>query len=189
MNVRWGRPCPALLLRAWRRGEASGPEPRVVESAPARTGACPDPRSGWRQLQVIHQRPWSPASWRDVSRPARRKLAGYGVRGTSPDRDREVVSILRCHYRPAASVGSSVRNWRTSTGALQATAALRPHASASSRSAASSIQKPPTCSLASRYGPSVTITSPLGCARSDFALGAGCRPPAKTLTPAAPSRG
>jgi len=40
-------------------------------------------------------------------------------------------------------------NGRTSTGARQATAAFRPHASASSRSAASSTQKPPMCSLVS----------------------------------------
>jgi hypothetical protein len=33
--------------------------------------------------------------------------------------------------------------------------ALRPHSSASSRFAAFRIQKPPTCSLVSRYGPSV----------------------------------
>jgi hypothetical protein len=31
-------------------------------------------------------------------------------------------------------------------------------------------QKPPMCSLVSRYGPSVTSTLPLGCARSDLAL-------------------
>jgi hypothetical protein len=47
---------------------------------------------------------------------------------------------------------------RTSTGARQATTALRPHASASSRSAAFSTQKPPMCSLLSRYGPSVMST-------------------------------
>jgi hypothetical protein len=61
-------------------------------------------------------------------------------------------------------------NGRTSTGARQATAALRPHASASSRLAASSTQKPPMCSLVSRYGPSVIRTLPSGCARSDLAL-------------------
>src|SRR5215467_3293231 len=72
---------------------------------------------------------------------------------------------------------------RTSTGARHALAALRPHASASCRSAVSSIQKPPTCSLVSKYGPSVRITSPFDCARGDTAL--GLRPPAKLLTPAA----
>ena len=75
-------------------------------------------------------------------------------------------------------------NRRTSTGALQATAALRAHASASSRSAASSTHNPPTCSMVSRYGPSVTSTVPFALARSDFALLAGCKPPTKTLTPA-----
>src|ERR1700693_4241093 len=59
------------------------------------------------------------------------------------------------------------KNGRTSTGARQATTALRPHASASSRSAASSIQKPPICSLVSRYGPSVMSTLPPGCARGE----------------------
>src|SRR5438046_2344136 len=77
------------------------------------------------------------------------------------------------------------RNGRTSTGARQARTALRPDASASSRLAAFRIQKPPTCSLVSRYGPSVTSTLPLGCARSDFALLAPARPPANILTPAA----
>src|SRR5580658_4479432 len=78
------------------------------------------------------------------------------------------------------------RNGRTSTGARQATTALRPHARASSRFAAFSIQKPPTCSLVSRYGPSVISTLPSGCARRDFASLAGLRPPAKTsLTPEA----
>jgi hypothetical protein len=52
-------------------------------------------------------------------------------------------------------------------------------------SAAFSIQKPPMCSLVSSYGPSVTSTLPLGCARSDLALLAAERPPAKILTPAA----
>jgi hypothetical protein len=33
------------------------------------------------------------------------------------------------------------------------------------------------------YGPSVMMTLPSGCARSDFALLAGCRPPTKILTP------
>src|SRR5580704_2378754 len=82
------------------------------------------------------------------------------------------------------SVGIA-RNSRTSTDARQATAALRPHATASSMLAASSIQKPPMCSFVSRYGPSVTTTFPPGCLRSDFAWGADCRPPAKNLAPAA----
>lgn len=46
-------------------------------------------------------------------------------------------------------------NGRTSTGARQATTALRLYASASSMSAASRIQKPPMCCLVSRNGPSV----------------------------------
>ena len=74
---------------------------------------------------------------------------------------------------------------RTSTGARQATAALRPHASASSMLAASSIQKPPMCSLVSMYGPSVTSRSPPDFVRTDTASRAGTRPPAKTRTPAA----
>src|SRR5580658_2846667 len=77
------------------------------------------------------------------------------------------------------------RNSRTSTDARQATTALRPHASASSRFAHFSSQKPPTCSLVSRYGPSVMSTLPPGCARSDLALLTGERPPAKILAPAA----
>jgi len=39
---------------------------------------------------------------------------------------------------------------------------LRAHATASSMSAHSKIQKPPMCSLVSRYGPSVMRTPPLG---------------------------
>src|SRR5688572_15151074 len=41
---------------------------------------------------------------------------------------------------------------RTSTDARHASAPLRAQASASSRSVVSSIQKPPMCSFASRYG-------------------------------------
>src|SRR5712671_3207423 len=52
-------------------------------------------------------------------------------------------------------------------------APLRAHASASSISAASSIQKPPICSLVSVYGPSVTSTLPSVCFRNVFALLAG----------------
>src|SRR5260370_3183877 len=74
---------------------------------------------------------------------------------------------------------------RTSTGARQATTALRPHANASSRLAASSIQKPPTCSLVSRYGPSVITTLPSCFKRNDFALLAPERPKATILPPAA----
>jgi hypothetical protein len=62
---------------------------------------------------------------------------------------------------------------------------LRAHATAWSMSAVSNIQKPPMCSLVSRYGPSVMSTPPSGCARSTFALGAGLTPQAKILTPAA----
>jgi len=71
---------------------------------------------------------------------------------------------------------------RTSTGIRPTFAPLRAHSSASSRSAVSSIDKPPTCSLVSRYGPSVRSTSPLGCARSVWGLP---RPQANFLTPAA----
>src|SRR5208337_1722674 len=81
--------------------------------------------------------------------------------------------------------GLRQKNARTSTGARQATTALRPHATASSMFAAFRIQKPPMCSLVSRYGPSVTRTLPSGCARRDFALLAAERPPAKDLAPAA----
>src|SRR5262249_34263550 len=81
--------------------------------------------------------------------------------------------------------GRILRNARTSTGTRQATTALRAHASASSMSAASSIQKPPTCSLVSRDGPSVMTTSPPRWLRNDFALAADSRLPAKNLAPAA----
>jgi hypothetical protein len=49
---------------------------------------------------------------------------------------------------------------------------LAPPRQSSPRSAASSTQKPPMCSLVSMYGPSVTTTLPAG-ARSDLALLAG----------------
>ena len=76
-------------------------------------------------------------------------------------------------------------NGRTSTDERQALAALRPHASASFRSATFSTQKPSKCSLASVYGPSVTSSSPLGWTRTDLALLAEESPPTKILTPAA----
>src|SRR6478672_11775333 len=75
-------------------------------------------------------------------------------------------------------------NGRTSTDARQANAALRPHASASFRSAAFSTQKPTTCSLVSVYGPVVTSSLPLGWIRSDLAFPAEERPATKTLAPA-----
>jgi hypothetical protein len=53
-------------------------------------------------------------------------------------------------YQPS---GSSW-NGRTSTGCVHARVALRPHASAESRSAALMIQNPPMCSLPSANGPS-----------------------------------
>src|ERR1700761_8053342 len=59
---------------------------------------------------------------------------------------------------------------------------LRAHATASSMSAHSKIQKPPMCSLASRYGPSVTTTWPSVGFCSDFVAP---RPQANFLTPAA----
>ena len=62
---------------------------------------------------------------------------------------------------------------------------LRPHVRASSMLAASMIVRPPTCSFASRKGPSVMRTSPLACGRSDFAWLGALRPPATILTPAA----
>src|SRR6185312_500368 len=105
--------------------------------------------------------------------------------------ERHVLDDLECSHvslrfrgwRPY-SLGIA-RNSRTSTGARHATTALRPHATASSMLPASSIQKPPICSLVSRYGPSVTTACPTDVLRSDFARGADCRPPAKTLAPAA----
>src|SRR5690242_14594705 len=75
---------------------------------------------------------------------------------------------------------------RTSTGSVHATVALRAQASASSRSAAWMIQKPPTCSLPSAKGPSVTSTSPSE-ARSTVAVSGACRPPVNTHAPAARS--
>src|ERR1700722_376063 len=93
------------------------------------------------------------------------------------------------HRRPdyfVAPFGSGLkRSSRTSPDARQATAPLRAHASASSISAASSIQKPPMCSLVSVYGPSVTSTLPSGWARNDLALPAGEMPHANFLAPAA----
>src|SRR5271157_31998 len=105
------------------------------------------------------------------------------ARGTpTPDRQAGIAGSV---VTAAQLLPLVLPNGRTSTGARQATAALRPHASASSRLAASSTQKPPMCSLVSRYGPSVMSTLPSGCARSDLALLAGERPATKILTPAA----
>ena len=66
-----------------------------------------------------------------------------------PDASRQ-AGIARSVATAAHLLPSGPQNGRTSTGARQAMAALRPHASASSRLAASSSQKPPTCSLVSR---------------------------------------
>jgi ankyrin repeat protein len=88
-------------------------------------------------------------------------------------------------WRSVASVVSKCVKLAHLHRRTKATTALRPHSSASFMSVASSTQKPPMCSLVSRYGPSVMSTLPPGCARSDFALFTGCRPPTKTLIPAA----
>ncbi len=68
-----------------------------------------------------------------------------------------LVAIYRPqNYDPAVSEDEAtgreidaLNDEMKAAGARQATAALRPHASASSRSAASSTQKPPMCSLVS----------------------------------------
>src|SRR5277367_6588995 len=61
------------------------------------------------------------------------------------------ISVYKA-LRTAVQLPGLGRNARTSTGARQAMTALRPHSCAFSMSAASSIQKPPMCSLVSRYG-------------------------------------
>ena len=63
--------------------------------------------------------------------------------------------------------------------------ALEPRAaraSASSRSAASITQKPPICSLASLYGPSV-VTGSFPVPSTTVAVFGECRPPANTQLP------
>src|SRR6185436_1642133 len=85
---------------------------------------------------------------------------------------------------PCSGAGKN-RSSRTSPTASQVMAPLRAHASASSILAASSIQKPPMCSLVSVYGPSVTSTVPSVCFCTVFALPAGEIPHANFLTPAA----
>src|SRR5690349_16599852 len=91
--------------------------------------------------------------WRESGQRARGKR-----RDATTQHQRAASTSFNCFRRVLRQL-----NGRTSTGARQATAALRPHASASFRSTASSTQKPPMCSLVSRYGPSVMSTLPSGC--------------------------
>ncbi len=78
---------------------------------------------------------------------------------------------------------SGQKNGRTSTEARQAMAAFFPHRRASSMSAVSNTQNPPTCSSPCRYPPSDMSICPPGRKHSDFALLIGFKPPANTLTP------
>src|SRR5271166_4300203 len=68
----------------------------------------------------------------------------------------EVVAARAVYLLPPGPCSGAGKNRssRTSPTASQEMAPLRAHASASSISAASSIQKPPMCSLVSVYGPS-----------------------------------
>src|SRR5207302_9110459 len=81
-------------------------------------------------------------------------------------------------------LGGQPWNGRTSIGSVVARAALLAHASAASRSGASMIRSPPTCSLPSANGPSVSSTSP-SWSRTTVAVLAACSPPLKTHAPAA----
>ena len=62
--------------------------------------------------------------------------------------------------------------------------AVRPHSSATSRSGALMIVKPPRCSLPSTNGPSVMSASP-SLTRTTVAVLGGCSPPANTQLPVA----
>src|SRR5215471_14806759 len=72
---------------------------------------------------------------------------------------------------------------RTSIGSVVASAALRAHASAASRSAARMMLKPPTYSLPSANGPSVKRVSP-SLRRTTVAVLGASSPPLNTQAPA-----
>src|SRR5207344_732807 len=100
------------------------------------------------------------------------------------------------HPRPLLVVGlgdrlpdvdHAHRNGRTSTFRLQAFDPSAASLSATSRSAASMIQKPARYSFDSRKGPSVSIASSPRLSMTVAELGAA-RPPAKTQWPSATSR-
>src|SRR5580704_7703104 len=92
------------------------------------------------------------------------------------------------HPRPLVTVGPADRllhvdpghaNGRTSTFLLQAFDPSAASLSATSRSAASIIHRPPRCSFDSTKGPSLNIASPARLSITVAAAGAA-RPPAKT---------
>src|SRR5262245_45235428 len=161
-------------------------DPRSIGRANERDGIGRFPYRHVLQRRSAHRRSLS------VRQP--RRLQGRGRLNRALVRSHETGRRHSLAGRPIVlvyllSLGTCVgagrkRISRTSPDARQATAPLRAHASASSISAASSIQKPPMCSLVSVYGPSVTSTLPSGWARSDLALLAGERPQANFLAPA-----
>jgi hypothetical protein len=84
--------------------------------------------------------------------------------------------------RVEAHADGAPRKPRTSTGHMQASDPLRAHSKASSRSVASITVKPPICSFASAYGPSVIDISP-SAPRTTVADAASVRAPKKTHAP------
>src|SRR5262249_26215677 len=96
----------------------------------------------------------------DHERVLDRLLGGVDVsEQTDQYRDGAAVFLAKdtLDLRPQEA---SSRNGRTSIGSVVATASLRPHSSAASRSAALMMVKPPTYSFASMKGPSVMRASP-----------------------------
>src|SRR6185436_19157293 len=114
----------------------------------------------------------------DVAERADEDGDGPPVLGAENGRD-----LVRCH-RSLSVRGQRATSWngRISIGSVVAVAAFRPQASAASRSGAVMTQMPPTYSLPSTYGPSVTMPS----ARTTVALPGAVRPPVNTHEP--PSR-
>src|SRR5205085_7546490 len=95
----------------------------------------------------------------------------------------DVGAVHLGHQPPMSADVPPSANGRTSTRPWQAWDASAAQRSASSRSADSMIQKPPTDSFASANGPSVTMLSP-SMLFTTVAVVGGCRPPPKTKAPA-----
>ena len=137
------------------------------------------PVSGHRSL-ATRNASWTISSAMSMSPKRRTRVAT-----TLPDSSRKIRSRSVAR-RPARSVRTRARlgTGAPRPGPMQAAEPLAAHASAASRSGASMIQKPPSCSFVSANGPSVMSGSP-SVARTTVADAGSCRPPAKTQAPAA----
>ena len=147
----------------------------VVTIQPAGFGGTPV--SGQRSA-ATRNASWTASSATSMS-PKRRTRVAIAW----PDSSRKTCSTVSAAADTGSTAPARPETAAPRPVAPQATVALRAQARAASRSGASMIQNPPSCSFDSGNGPSVRMISPSACARATVAVDAGCRPPPNTHTP------